>query len=88
MKYRYRTQGICTPEIEVEIDEVTNTILEAKFLGPGCPGNRIGISNLVEGKPVEEVIKRLSGIRCGARNTSCPDQLAQALKIYWDKVQR
>ncbi len=86
MKYRYRTEGICTPEIEIEIDENNNTIKEAKFIGPGCPGNRIGISNLVRGKPVKEIIDQLDGIRCGTRKSSCPGQLAEALKVYWNKI--
>ena len=76
MKYRYKTSGTCSQMIEFEVnDGVLSNVL---FYG-GCAGNLQGISRLVEGMKVEDVVSRLQGIRCGMKSTSCPDQLAQAL---------
>ena len=72
----YRTSGTCSRAINIEVED--GIVKSAKFVG-GCAGNTAGISKLVEGMPVDEVIKRLSGIKCGFKSTSCPDQLAQAL---------
>lgn len=77
MKYTYKTQGTCSHEIEFEVEN--GIVGDISFLG-GCNGNLQGITALVKGMPVEEVIKRLEGIRCGAKPTSCPDQLANALR--------
>lgn len=77
----YKTSGVCSQEIEFEIDEDTATVKSLHFKG-GCNGNTGGISKLVEGMQVDEVIKRLEGIKCGFRSTSCPDQLANALKKW------
>ncbi|MBE5866838.1 MAG: TIGR03905 family TSCPD domain-containing protein [Lachnospiraceae bacterium] len=74
---RYQTKGTCSSAIDIEI--VDGVIESVKFTG-GCNGNLQGISALVKGKTPEEVIKSLKGIRCGMKNTSCPDQLAQALE--------
>lgn len=74
---RVKTRGVCAGEIEFDI--VDGRVKNVVFYG-GCDGNHKGISALVEGMLVEEVISRLEGIRCGFKNTSCPDQLAQALK--------
>ena len=77
MKYRYKTVNTCSQQIDFEID---NDILKnVQFYG-GCHGNLQGIGKLVEGMPVTEVINLLEGIRCGAKATSCPDQLTTALK--------
>ncbi len=76
MKYTYMTQGTCSRVIEIEIED--NVIKDVAFTG-GCHGNLQGIGRLVRGMKAEDVIARLSGIRCGAKATSCPDQLAQAL---------
>ena len=76
MAYIYRTKGTCSSEIEIELDG--NIIKKVKFYG-GCNGNLQGISKLVEGMTVEEVSEKFSGIRCGFKRTSCPDQLAQAV---------
>jgi len=77
MRYEYKTKGTCSQKIffDVENGKVTNV----QFLG-GCNGNLKGIAALVEGMDVNQVISRVEGIRCGMKNTSCPDQLAQALK--------
>lgn len=77
MKYRYKTVGTCSQQIDFEID--SNILKNVVFYG-GCNGNLKGISKLVEGLSVQEVIKRLEGIPCGMKSTSCPDQLATALK--------
>ena len=77
MKVGFKTKGTCSSLIEVQTAQ--GIIEEVRFQG-GCNGNLKGICSLVKGMPVEEVIQRLEGIRCGARPTSCPDQLAQALK--------
>ena len=78
MTYRYTPRGVCSRDISIEVAE-DGTIRHVEFVG-GCHGNLQGISRLVEGMPVEEAIRRLDGIRCGGKSTSCPDQLAQALK--------
>lgn len=78
----YKTSGVCSKEIQFEIED--NIIKSVDFVG-GCSGNTQGISKLVEGMSVDEVIKRLEGVKCGFRPTSCPDQLAQALKAYSHK---
>ena len=77
MKYRYKTQGTCSQIIEFEINE--GILSNVTFYG-GCDGNLKGISQLVEGMKVEDVISRLKGIGCGMKSTSCPDQLAYALQ--------
>lgn len=77
MQYEYKTKGTCSQRIFFEIED--GTLKNVQFLG-GCNGNLKGICSLVEGMDVNEVIKRVEGIRCGMKATSCPDQLAQALK--------
>ena len=79
MEYRYTPQGVCSMQMIFEIDN--NIIKKLKIVG-GCPGNTIGVSRLVVGKSVDEVIQMLKGIPCGVRGTSCPDQVAQALEEY------
>lgn len=74
---KYKTKGTCSQMIDFNI--VDGKVTEVKFVG-GCNGNLQGISKLVEGQTPEEVIAKLEGIKCGFKNTSCPDQLAQALK--------
>lgn len=73
----YKTQGVCSQKIDFEI--VDNKVTNVQFFG-GCNGNTQGLSKLIEGMDVDEAISRLEGIRCGFRSTSCPDQLATALK--------
>ena len=79
MEFAYKTKGTCSSLIELEIDN--DRIKSCKYTG-GCNGNLKGISKLVEGMTVDDVIEKFSGIRCGFKSTSCPDQLAQALKEY------
>ena len=77
VEYKYKTQGTCSREISFEIED--GKVKNVSFFG-GCNGNLKGIGSLVEGMEIDEVIKKLEGIRCGFKPTSCPDQLAQALK--------
>lgn len=76
-KYEYKTRGVCSRQIDIEMDG--NTIKKVSFTG-GCNGNTQGVSKLVEGMDADKVISLLGGINCGGRGTSCPDQLACALK--------
>ncbi len=73
----YRTKGTCSQTIDFDI--VEGKVTNVKFFG-GCNGNLQGIAKLVEGMTPDEVISKLEGIKCGFKSTSCPDQLAQALK--------
>lgn len=77
MQYEYKTSGTCSQRILFDIED--GVVKNVQFLG-GCNGNLQGIGRLVEGMEVNEVIRRIDGIRCGAKATSCPDQLARALK--------
>ncbi len=77
MRYTYRTQGTCSQAIEFEIED--GILKNVQFYG-GCNGNTQGVSALVEGMKIEEVLQRLEGIRCGFKNTSCPDQLCRAIR--------
>ncbi len=75
---QYRTRGTCSRSIELELDD-NNVIESVSFLG-GCSGNTQGVAALVQGMKAEDAVRKLEGIRCGFRDTSCPDQLALALK--------
>lgn len=77
MKFSYKTKGVCSRSIQIEVYE--GIVKSVQFEG-GCNGNTKGISALVVGMPVDEVIRRLEGITCGFKGTSCPAQLAEALK--------
>lgn len=78
----YTTQGTCSRKISFDI--VDGKVHNVSFMG-GCNGNLKGISALIEGRPAQEVIDTLQGITCGPRPTSCPDQLARALKLALDQ---
>ncbi len=78
MKYTYYPQGTCSIQIDVDVDD-QGIINQVEFLG-GCHGNLQGISTLVRGMHAQDAISKLQGIRCGYKSTSCPDQLAQALR--------
>ncbi|MBR1456333.1 MAG: TIGR03905 family TSCPD domain-containing protein [Oscillospiraceae bacterium] len=77
MFYTFRPKGVCSQLMEIETED--GVVKSLSVMG-GCSGNLQGIARLVEGMPVDEVIRRLDGVRCGFKDTSCPDQLAQALK--------
>ena len=83
MQFEYQTKGTCSRTILFEIED--NKVKNVQYIG-GCNGNLKGIGSLVEGMDVDEVISRLEGTTCGPKNTSCPDQLAQALKIAKDSI--
>ena len=77
----YRTKDVCAREIAVELE---GDIVKAVRFNGGCDGNHKGIASLVEGMTVDEVEKRLAGIRCGFRSTSCPDQLSKAVRAAYE----
>lgn len=78
----YKTKGTCSREINFEVEG--STIKSVEFIG-GCAGNTKGVARLVEGMDIHEAIRRLEGIPCGMKGTSCPDQLAHALKAYLEQ---
>lgn len=82
MEYRYRPTGVCSQEMIFEIEG--DIVKSVKIIG-GCAGNTVGVSKLVEGLKIREVIKKLKGIPCRDKGTSCPDQLAKALEVYLEK---
>lgn len=82
MKYSYNTKGTCSTKIDFEIED--NRLHNVSFTS-GCNGNLKAISKLVEGEKVDDVINKLSGIKCGLKNTSCGDQLAKALESVKEK---
>ncbi|MBQ2803513.1 MAG: TIGR03905 family TSCPD domain-containing protein [Lachnospiraceae bacterium] len=82
MNFTYRTKGVCSRSIDIEIED--NIIKNVSFVG-GCNGNLKGIGELTKGMKIDEVISRLENIKCGFKNTSCPAQLAEALKEYKNK---
>ena len=77
LKISYKTKGVCSRLINIEVED--GMIKDVEIVG-GCDGNLQGICTLVKGRKAEEIIGMLEGIRCGAKSTSCPDQLAKALK--------
>ena len=79
MKFTYKTNGVCSRSIDIEIED--NTVVDVSFMG-GCNGNLKGIAALVKGMNIDDVIVKLEDIKCGFKNTSCPAQLAKALKNY------
>ena len=81
MEYRYKPDGVCSTEMIFEIDEKENVVKDLKVIG-GCDGNLKGIAALIKNRKVEDVIVKLSGIKCGLKDTSCPDQIARALVEY------
>lgn len=81
MEYIYKTKGVCSTQMIFDIDEETDVVNDLKVIN-GCNGNLKGISSLVKGMKVDDIINKLSGIKCGYRDTSCPDQIAEALKQY------
>ena len=79
MHYEYKTKGTCSSRILFDIED--GKLRNVEYIG-GCSGNLQGIARLVAGMDIDEAISRMEGIRCGYKSTSCPDQLAQALKAY------
>lgn len=83
MVYNFTPRGVCSRAMEIEVDG--DTIKKVRIIG-GCAGNTVGVSRLVEEMKIDEAIKRLKGIPCGSKGTSCPDQLAIALEEIKNKV--
>jgi len=79
MQHSYKTHGVCSRKIRIELED--GVIKDVEFVR-GCNGNAKGIAALVKGMPAEEVVRKLAGIRCDSKRTSCPDQLAKALREY------
>ena len=79
MQYTYNPEGVCSMKMIFDIEQ--NVIKSLKIVG-GCPGNTVGVSRLVEGRTIDEVIEMLKGIECGVKGTSCPDLVARALENY------
>lgn len=77
MEYRFKPSGVCSREMIIELEG--DIIKAVKIIG-GCAGNTVGVAKLIEGMKIDEAIKRLKGIPCGIRTTSCPDQLSIALE--------
>ncbi len=86
MEYRYKPNGVCSSEMIFIIDE-NNNIQDLKVIG-GCNGNLKGISKLLKEMNIDDVINKLSGITCGFRDTSCPDQISKALLEYKEKYNK
>ena len=85
MEFKYRTSGVCSREIAIDVNENDETINSVSFVG-GCHGNLQGIAALVKGKKIDEVIATLKGIDCNFKGTSCPDQLARALEAISEQL--
>lgn len=81
MKYEYKTRGTCSQKIIFDLDG--DVVSNVEVIG-GCNGNLKGISRLIDGMTVHEIYDKLAGIRCGMKMTSCPDQIAQAVKLAYD----
>ena len=79
MQYSYRPRGVCSQRMDFELEG--GKIVSVKVMG-GCDGNLKGIASLVAGMDIDEAIRRMEGIRCGYKATSCPDQMAKALKAF------
>lgn len=82
MTYSYKPHGVCSRGISFDIED--NVVTNIQFSG-GCSGNTQGVAALAEGMDADELIERLAGIRCGFKNTSCPDQLAKAVAAALEK---
>ena len=83
MEYIYEPEGVCSHKI---IFDIENNIIKSVNIIGGCPGNTVGLSKLLEGQNIDDVIKKLKGIPCGYKGTSCPDQIAKALEKYKKEV--
>lgn len=85
MRYSYRPQGVCSQRMDIETEN--GIITHAEIIG-GCSGNGQGLARLVEGMQVDTAIEKLSGIRCGFKSTSCPDQFSKALRIMKEQEKK
>ena len=80
--FEYIPKGVCSGKIIYNIED--NIVIDVKVIG-GCPGNSLGVRSLAKGQSIDDLIKKLEGIRCGYKPTSCPDQIAKGLKEYKQK---
>jgi len=80
--FEYSPKGVCSSKMIFKIEN--NIIKDIKIIG-GCPGNSLGVSSLIKNQKIDDVINKLDGIRCGFKNTSCPDQISNALKEFKQK---
>lgn len=87
MVFCYRPTGVCCQEIWIELYDDGETIKNVKFIG-GCPGNQLGIVALIKEKTITDVIQKLSGIQCGMKPTSCPDQLCRGLLKVKEELEK
>ncbi len=85
MQYRFTPEGVCSQEMIVDIEN--GIIKKAQIIG-GCAGNTVGLTNLLIGMTIDEAIKRLKGIPCGLKGTSCPDQMARGLEEIKNKIDK
>lgn len=86
MQFQYTPRGVCSRGIVIDIDDNDkSTINKIRFIG-GCAGNTQGVAALCEGQKIDEIVDRLEGIRCGMKGTSCPDQLAKALRAAKEQM--
>ena len=83
MEFIFNPRGVCARQYIFEIEG--DTVTKVKIIG-GCPGNLLGISSLIKGMKVDDIIERMQGIRCGLKPTSCPDQIAKALISYKNQL--
>lgn len=83
MEYKFKPNGVCSSELIFQIEN--DKVINLKIIG-GCPGNTVGVSKLIQNKTIDEIISILKDIKCGNKQTSCPDQIAQALIEYKTKL--
>ena len=83
MEFSYKTKGVCARSILIDVED--DTVKGVRFEG-GCSGNTQGVAALIAGMKIDDAIQRLSGIRCGFKDTSCPDQLSRALIQYREQL--
>lgn len=87
MQYTYKNKGVCSRETIVDIDDSTHIINDVRVVG-GCDGNLQGVSVLLKGMKAEDAITRMSGIKCGFKSSSCPDQVSKALAEALDELEK
>lgn len=86
MEYTFKTENTCSKTIRFKL--MDNVVTNVEFLGGGCPGNLQALPRLVEGMTVEEIEKRIGGVNCGSRGTSCADQLAKAVRLAYNESKK
>ena len=87
MKYTFRNKGVCSRETILDIDEKSHIINDVRIIG-GCSGNTQGVSVLLKGMRAEDAMNRMSGIKCGIKETSCPDQVSKAIAMALNEMNK